>query len=761
MAQRSIEPGKAPCGAIAAKLSKVDEDICYPEQAGGCFIKGTRVYTREGKKPIEEIQVGDWVLSCPEDSPGQPEYKRVVRTFAHDPQPVFRIIIHPEGWVFPDPSYFVVATGNHPFWVEGVGWTCADALNPQQWLRQGDGGRAFVGGVSRVYRTGQEGIGWVSSTLEPDGHGSVFDYANYAAVDDSVEEKFLYLPDEVLASDDPYLRVPVFNLEVEDFHTYYVGGKHGFWVHNANCEGVRLANGDGVVPPFCSEHLWTRLSGASGDSTAPEVARVGFTAADTHGNPGRVGKLGRLHSWCGNARWLWLVMLLGTMSAQAQPLSLADLLQRAHASEPTFLGAKAAVSTAQAREDQAFGALLPQLSASAGTHANSRNYATRNDITPRASDEYNNHSAQISLTQPLWRPAELVGLKQARIMVAQAEYQLTAAEQELAARLVEAWFDLLAARDAKAFAEQQVAALEQQWRVSIRAEELGGGSQPQTEDALAKLEQARADAAVAETDIELKRAAMEQWVGPLPEFTLPHLNGAVVLIDPAAQALDVWLQEVEAGNPSVLAARRAYEAAEAEVSKQRAGHSPTLDLVASYGQNSQAVGGFPGQAGYDIKQGSIGVQLNVPLYSGGTQSAKVAEALAQEERASQEIEAARRSAVLAAKRAWFTWRGAVARAAAGAQSIRAARAELARTGRGSERGLQTRLEILQAEQQLRAGQRDFCKGRYDQIVSLIRLKAAAGTLLLSDVTRIDGLLVPLREAADPEPWVHVAEAGNR
>ncbi|WP_256578195.1 TolC family outer membrane protein [Pseudomonas sp. PIC25] len=449
------------------------------------------------------------------------------------------------------------------------------------------------------------------------------------------------------------------------------------------------------------------------------------------------------------------------MSAQAQPLSLSDLLERARASEPTFLGAKAAVSTAQAREDQAFGALLPQLSASAGTHANSRNYETRDDVTPRASDEYNNHSTQISLTQPLWRPADVAGLKQAKIMVAQAEYQLTAAEQELAARLVEAWFDLLAARDAKAFADQQVAALDQQWRVSARAEELGAGSHPQTEEALAKLEQAKADAAVAETDIELKRAAMEQWVGPLPEFTLPHLNGSVALIDPAAQALDVWLQEVEAGNPSVLAARQAYEAAEAEVRKQRAGHSPTLDLVASYGKNSQAVGGFPGQAGYDIKQGSIGVQLNVPLYSGGTQSAKVAEALAQEERASQEVEAARRSAVLAAKRAWFAWRGAVARAAAGAQSIRAARAELARAGRGSERGLQTRLETLQAEQQLRAGQRDFCKGRYDQIVSLIRLKAAAGTLLLSDVTGIDGLLVPLREAADPEPRVHIAEAGDR
>ncbi|MGM3422638.1 Hint domain-containing protein [Pseudomonas benzopyrenica] len=235
MVQESINDlklsGKALFDAIAAKLSKVDEDIRYPSQAGGCFIKGTRVYTKDGKKPIEEIQVGDWVLSSPEDGSGQPECKRVVRTFAHDPQLIFRIIIHPEGWIFPDASYSVVATGNHPFC---IGWTRADGLKPQQRLRQGDGGRAFVGDVSWVYRTGQEGIGWVSSTPGPDGHGSVFDYANYSAVDDSVEEKFLYLPSEVLASDEPYLRVPVFNFEVEDFHTYYVGGKQGFWVRGSN-----------------------------------------------------------------------------------------------------------------------------------------------------------------------------------------------------------------------------------------------------------------------------------------------------------------------------------------------------------------------------------------------------------------------------------------------------------------------------------------------------------------------------------------------
>jgi outer membrane protein len=454
---------------------------------------------------------------------------------------------------------------------------------------------------------------------------------------------------------------------------------------------------------------------------------------------------------------------LGVLSAQAQspspsPLSLSALLESARAGEPAYLGAKAAVESAQARKDQAFGALLPQITASAGAHTNDRDYKTRDHYTARAKDQYNNHSAQINLTQSLWQPAHRAGLDQATIMVSQAEWQLTATEQELAARLVEAWFDLLAARDERLFAERQVDAFEQEWRMAVRAEELGEGSPPRTEIALAKLEQARADAVMADSDIEQKRAVLEQWTGPLPEGVLPHLLGNVTLANPSERTLEDWLEEVEENNPTVLAARQAHEAANAEVKKQRAGHSPTLDLVASYGRNSQEVGGFPGQSGYDITQGSVGLQLNVPLYSGGTQSAKVAEAHAQAYRANQEVESARRSAVLSSKRAWFAWQGAAARAKAGAQTLNAARIELTRARRGNTQGLQTRLNILQAEQQLRAGQRDYRKGRYDQIVASIRLKTAAGSLAVSDIDGIDGLLVPRHESADPDPQTPGAKA---
>lgn len=435
----------------------------------------------------------------------------------------------------------------------------------------------------------------------------------------------------------------------------------------------------------------------------------------------------------------------GPSSAQ----SFSTLLDLARQGEPTYLSAKANLQAAKARTEQALGALLPQLSASGNTNANDRQYQTRNSTAPAAKDGYNSNAAQVSLTQPIWRYANIVGWQQAKAVVLQAEHQLLGAEQELFARVVSAWFDVLAARDGVVFTAQQGLALRRQWEIAQRGAEIGAYGQPQVDEARAKLDQALSDAVTAETDAHLKKAALEQLVGPFREQDLPYVNGTAVLSNPTAVTLEKWLEAVEEGNPNILSAVQAFAAGGAEVRKQRAGHYPTLDMVASYGKNSQAVGGFPGQAGYDITQGSVGLQLNIPLFSGGTQSAKVDEALAQKEKARLDIEAARRSAILAGKQAWFGWQGAYARAQAGSQAIVAARSALAAARRGVDQGLKTELDLLQAEQQLRAAQRDFRKGRYDQIAADIKLKAAAGKLTDSDMAALDALLVTSPEEADP------------
>ncbi|WMW80630.1 polymorphic toxin-type HINT domain-containing protein [Undibacterium cyanobacteriorum] len=203
---------------------------------GACFAAGTLVHTKEGLVPIEQIKVGDWVLSKPENG-GEQAYKRVVKTFAHKPTTVMRV-----GYSLrddPDRFYPIISTLNHPFWVTDEGWTEASRL-PDGFGGNGpyfelvDGASVQVNGCGSIYLSSQEGIGWLPSHMEDvRDRGALTDFLNNKLIATEVFAIDAVRNDEL---EDPYFKLPVHNLEVEDFHTYYVG-KHGVWVHNTNCGG--------------------------------------------------------------------------------------------------------------------------------------------------------------------------------------------------------------------------------------------------------------------------------------------------------------------------------------------------------------------------------------------------------------------------------------------------------------------------------------------------------------------------------------------
>jgi hypothetical protein len=185
------------------------------------------------------------VLSKPENGKGGQEYKRVVKTFVHEDKKVCRTeysFKDTTGRYGENPWYggSVYSTWDHPFWVEGEGWTAAENLvvdpsplgHDSSKLRLADESLgAFTEGHS-VYRTSQPTVGWVGS---PPNTGAEIDFQTLLRVGD----KRWYADKDIVESEEPYFKTTVYNIEVEDFHTYYVG-KGGVWVHNANCSGVKL-----------------------------------------------------------------------------------------------------------------------------------------------------------------------------------------------------------------------------------------------------------------------------------------------------------------------------------------------------------------------------------------------------------------------------------------------------------------------------------------------------------------------------------------
>lgn len=426
-------------------------------------------------------------------------------------------------------------------------------------------------------------------------------------------------------------------------------------------------------------------------------------------------------------------------AVQTQVTTLGELFALAHESEPGYRAAKADVAASRAKVRQARGAMLPQLTATANSNGNRRRYETLGNVPPALHDRYHSNGDQLSLNQAVWHPADIASLHQSKEEEAEAVYQLDDAEQQLYQKVATAWFDLMQARDEMEFTQAQSDTLRAKWDIAKKAASVGEKSRPEADEAHAKYEGADADHASAELDHETKLAALEQWIGPADGLLQPYLRDDARIPDLVGGDLDEWLEQIDTHCPALHAADRAVAAADANVRKQRAGHQPTLDLVATYGDTDQAVGNFPGQPGYRIRQAAVGLQLNVPLYSGGTQSAKVAEAIAERDKALDQRDAVRRQAILNVKTAFFNWKAGRAKAAAARTAMQAATSLLKVAQKGLVRGLKTDADLLDARQQLMTAQNDLRKGCYEQLSAYVKLKATLGELSAADVDELDTL----------------------
>ncbi|HEY6094213.1 MAG TPA: polymorphic toxin-type HINT domain-containing protein [Gallionellaceae bacterium] len=208
----------------------------------GCFVAGTLVWTDKGLVPIEQIKVGDMVLSKPENGTGELAYKLVVNTFVHEDKEI---------WFFEyydmdtgNPSY-LYGTANHPIWVKGKGWISIDSLSRGDLCELEDGKSAAITLVQRVFATIEQDTGFrlLGDIHLKDHMGRCIDFAN---INDPKNDEYPFKEDylgssNIFVSDGKHwyktFTRQVFNIEVEDSHTYFVG-QPGVWVHSANCSGA-------------------------------------------------------------------------------------------------------------------------------------------------------------------------------------------------------------------------------------------------------------------------------------------------------------------------------------------------------------------------------------------------------------------------------------------------------------------------------------------------------------------------------------------
>jgi outer membrane protein len=237
-------------------------------------------------------------------------------------------------------------------------------------------------------------------------------------------------------------------------------------------------------------------------------------------------------------------------------------------------------------------------------------------------------------------------------------------------------------------------------------------------------------------DLENKKAALQAIIGT-PPSTLATLRTGVALTAPQPANIDQWVSAAQAQNYSVTVGELQVEVAKRDISKNRAGHLPTLDLVANAGRSK-----VDGQTYTSSTQTSkaIGIQYSIPIFSGFAVTSQVRQSIALEDKARNDLEASRRNAALNARQSYLGVASGMAQVKALEAAEVSSNSALESNKLGYQVGVRINIDVLNAQRQLYQTQTDLAKARYNTILAGLKLKSAAGSLREEDLQPINALL---------------------
>jgi outer membrane protein len=422
------------------------------------------------------------------------------------------------------------------------------------------------------------------------------------------------------------------------------------------------------------------------------------------------------------------VLALGAASS-AQAQSLTELFEAARKHDANYLSAVANAKATNARGNQAWAGMLPQVGYSADK------FETENNLSSATVDS---NSQTLSLKQPLFQMGSFLGVAQGSHTRDIAERQQQAAEHELVLRITEAYFNVLAASDSLGVVQAQKQAVSEQLAAAKRNFEVGTSTVTDSREAQARFDLVVAQEIAAQNDLRVKRLALDQLVG-ITDAQPRALKVPAVLPALESPNLDAWLAQAQANNAQLQQAQSAARIANLEAKKSMSNHLPTLDLVA---QQKKTEG--PNSLGVNTKTDntSVGLQLNLPLFAGFAHHNRIRETLYLQEKAQADLDNAERNVIQATRSAFYGVQAGLSQVKALEAAEASSQVSLDANKLGYQVGVRINIDVLNAQSQLYQTKRDLAQARYNVLLGQLRLKQASGTLSGQDLESINGLLAP-------------------
>lgn len=452
-----------------------------------------------------------------------------------------------------------------------------------------------------------------------------------------------------------------------------------------------------------------------------------------------------------------------TLASGASAANLIEVYQRALQNDPQIREADANRLASRESKPQALARLLPQVSASGGYSKAEQDFSRTqltqldpadpdSELVPRAltsKSDITQKQYDISLRQTLFRWDQWATLKRADAEVAQAEADYQAAQQDLIQRTAQRYFDVLAAQDTVDAAQATLEAFSRQLEQADKRFEVGLIAITDVQEARAAHDQAAAAVIQAKRSL----ATAEELLRELTGETFRTLSAPIddlPLKSPDPQNEEQWVATALEQNLRVISARLATDIAKQDINVARAGHLPSLDLVASRGDNDitgdqvgrNAAGIATPRSPADQTQttDSIGIQITVPIFSGGGTSSAVRQRVYLHRAARERLERANRETERATRDAYLGVLSEISRVKALRQALESSRTALQATEAGFEVGTRTTVDVLDARRRLFEAQTNYSRSRYDYIINVLNLQLATGTLKAEDLEEINSYL---------------------
>lgn len=441
---------------------------------------------------------------------------------------------------------------------------------------------------------------------------------------------------------------------------------------------------------------------------------------------------------------LVLIFLLSIQVQAAQPVGLLDVYHLAIANNAELAAAHADYQARSESVPQARAGLLPQIGISS-THNSSRTRSHQREFGVQTARR-SSYSYQANLSQPLFRLDRWYQLKAAKAGNEQAALELSATEQSLILQSAEAYFAVLRSKDNLAASRAEENALNRQYELASERFNVGLSDKVDVLQAQAAYDNATANRLQAERLIE----DAFQLLATLTNHQLEKLEGIrhnLPVAPPTPNDSAAWVERSLADNLQLRAMDYAMEVARQELFTRKAGYSPTVDAVAQYQKGDNDSLGFGNQTdafnhNRRADQVVIGLQLNIPLYTGGSTSSRVRQGIYQLQGVEHTRENLRRQTVQSVRNLHRAVNTDIEQVKARRQSIISSQNALEATQFGYEVGTQTIVDVLDIQRQLYAAVRNYNNARYDYILNHLRLQQTAGSLSPDSLLALEAYLYP-------------------